>query len=65
MKKLLFAGACSLNAMSTIAMDNTEQRILLLEQQLHALKTELQQQKQVQTELQHSQVAVQQDVHTH
>lgn len=64
MKKLLFAGACSLTAMSTFAMDSTEQRILLLEQQLNALKTELQQQKQAQTELQHSQVAVQHDLHT-
>ena len=62
MKKILFAGACSLATMATFAQSNTEQRILILEQQLNALKAELAQQKQVQTQLEQQQVAVQKDI---
>ena len=62
MKKILLATACGLTTMATWGNTSTEQRILLLEQQLEALKSELQQQKQVQTVLQQEQVVVREDV---
>ena len=62
MKKLLFASACSLATVATFADSTTEQRILMLEQQLNALKAELAQQKQAQTQLEEQHVAVQKDI---